>query len=68
LVRKLSAQQEASSSQIVQGLTFDSEVGNLHLLLTAKDQELLESKQKHSEFEIANAQLRELLEAANQKN
>jgi hypothetical protein len=38
LVQKLSAQQEASSSQIVQGLTSNSEVGNLHLLLTAKDQ------------------------------
>ena len=57
LVRKLSARQEASSSQIVQGLTSDSEVRNLHLLPMVKNQELLESKKKHSEFEIANTQL-----------
>lgn len=53
---------------MVQGSAFDSKVENLYLLLAAKDQELLDSKQKHSELEVANTQLQEFLDAANQKN
>lgn len=68
LVRKLTNRPEASSSQVIQGSTPDSEVENLHLLLALKDQELLESKQKHSELEIANVHLQELLDAATRKN
>lgn len=42
---------------MIKGSASDFEVENLHLLLPTKDQELLESKQKHSELEVANAQL-----------
>ena len=66
LVRKLSNQQKASSSQA--GLVPDSEVENLYLLMVAKDEELLKSKQKHSDLEVANAQLQEFLDATNQRN
>ena len=47
LVEKLSNREEALSSKVVKGLAFDFEVENLRLLLVAKDQELLERKQKH---------------------
>lgn len=53
---------------MVQGSALDFEVENLLLLLGMEDQELLESKQKHSEFETANIHLQELLDAANRKN
>ena len=45
-----------------------SKVDNLNLLIAAKDQELFESKQKHTELEVANAQLQKLLDPVTQKN
>jgi hypothetical protein len=53
---------------VAKGSASDYEVENLHLLLVASDQELLESKQKHFELEVNNVKLHELLEATNRKN
>jgi uncharacterized protein (DUF3084 family) len=69
LVQNSSNRKEALGSQRVKHLaSSSSEVDNLNLLIAAKDQELFKSMQKHTELEVANAHLQELLDVATQKN
>lgn len=69
LVWKLSNRKEDSDSHGVEkSEASSSEVENVRLLVAAKDQELLERKQKHAELEVTNAKLEEILDATTQKS